>query len=66
MKVKKLTAFVIFCIATIILYVITDIIVQVVTGNALDPALTVGMFGFFGTELAASCVLKVFRIRKEE
>lgn len=66
MKVKKLTAFVIFCIATIILYVITDIIVQAVTGNALDPALTVGMFGFFGTELAASCVLKVFRIRKEE
>lgn len=66
MKVKKLTAFVIFCIATIILYVITDIVVQAVTGNALDPALTVGMFGFFGTELAASCVLKVFRIRKEE
>lgn len=65
MKVKKLTAFVIFCIATIILYVITDIVVQAVTGNALDPALTVGMFGFFGTELAASCVLKVFRIRKE-
>ena len=66
MKIKKLTAFVIFCIATIILYVITDIVVQVVTGNALDPALTVGMFGFFGTELAASCVLQVFRIRKEE
>ena len=66
MKIKKLTAFVIFCIATIILYVITDIVVQVATGNALDPALTVGMFGFFGTELAASCVLKVFRIRKEE
>lgn len=66
MKVKKLTAFVIFCIATIILYIITDIVVQVVTGNALDPALTVGIFGFFGTELAASCVLKVFRIRKEE
>lgn len=66
MKIKKLTAFVIFCIAMIILYVITAIVVQVVKGYALDTALTVGMFGFFGTELAASCVLKVFRIRKEE
>ena len=66
MRMKKLTAFVVFCIAMIVLYVITDIVVQIITGNALDPALTVGMFGFFGTELAASCVLKVFRIRKEE
>lgn len=66
MRMKKLTAFVVFCIAMIVLYVITDIAVQIITGNALDSALTVGMFGFFGTELAASCVLKVFRIRKEE
>ena len=62
---KSLTVFVAFCIAVIIAYTVTAIIVQCAIGVALDSALTVGVYGFFGTELCAACVIKVFKIRKE-
>lgn len=62
---KTLTKFVVFCIAVIILYIITAIMFQYTTGNPLPDSLTMGIFGFFGTELCVSGVLKVFKIKKE-
>lgn len=62
---KSLTAFVISCLMFVILYVIIAIVVQVVTGIALSDSLTVGVFGLFGTELAVSGFIKIFKIKKE-
>ena len=63
---KTLTKFVIFCIATIIIYIVTAIVIQVTIHEQLPDALTAGVFGFFGTELCVSGILKVFKIRRGE
>lgn len=55
---KSLTAFVVGCIVIILVYVITAIVLQT-QGVSLDTSLTVGMFGFFGTELAASAFIRI-------
>lgn len=55
---RSLTAFVIGCIVIILIYVIVAIILQA-HGIELNPSLTVGMFGFFGTELAASAFIRI-------
>ena len=62
---RSLTAFVIGCIVIILIYVITAIILQT-QGIDLNPALTVGMFGFFGTELAASAFIRISKNKSEE
>lgn len=62
---KSLTIFVISCLMFVVLYVIVAIIVQCVTKNALSDSLTMGVFGLFGTELAVSGFIKIFKIRKE-
>ena len=62
---KTLTVFVIVCLMFVILYIITAIIVQVVTGMPLPDSLTVSTLGLFGTELAVCGFLKIFKIRKE-
>ena len=61
---KTLTKFVIFCIAIIKVYVVTAIIFQYVTHEPLPDSITAGMFGFFGTELCVSGVLKIFKIKR--
>ena len=61
---KSLTAFVISCILFIILYVITAIVVKIYTGEQLSDSLTMGVFGLFGTELAVSGFIKIFKIKK--
>ena len=61
---KSLTAFVVSCILFVILYVITAIVVQIYTGKQLSDSLTMGVFGLFGTELAVSGFIKIFKIKK--
>lgn len=63
---KTLTAFVIGCIALVIIYVITAIAVQIYTGQQLSDSLTMGVFALFGTELAVSGFIKIFKIKKGE
>ena len=62
---KSLTAFVIACLMLVILYVITAIIVQVSTGQQLPDSLNQGVLLLFGSELAVSGFIKIFKIRKE-
>lgn len=61
---KSLTAFVVGCLLLVILYIITAVVVQVYTGIQLSDSLTVGVFGLFGTELAVSGFIKIFKIKK--
>ncbi len=65
MKVKSLTIAVLSCIILVILYTITAIIIQCKTGMPLDSSLTVGVYGLFGTELAVSGFIKIFKIKEE-
>lgn len=62
---KTLTIFVVFCIATILVYTVTAIVFQGMTGQMLPDSLTTGVYGFFGTELCVAGVLKIFKIKKE-
>ena len=62
---KSLTIAVISCIAFVVLYTIVAILIQCFTEKTLDPSLTMGVFGLFGTELAVSGFIKIFKIRKE-
>lgn len=62
---KTLTIFVVFCIATILVYTVTAIVFQGMTGQTLPDSLTMGVYGFFGTELCVAGVLKIFKIKKE-
>lgn len=62
---RSLTAFVIGCILIILAYVITAIILQT-QGIELSMALTAGVFGFFGTELAASAFIRISKNKSEE
>ena len=64
-KIKALTVAVISCISLVILYTITAIVIQYKTGIALDSSLTVGVFGLFGTELAVSGFIKIFKLKEE-
>ena len=63
---KSLTAFVIGCIAIIILYIIIAIILQAVMNVELSTALTAGVFGFFGTELAATAFIRISKNNSEK
>jgi len=63
---KSLSIAVCACVGFVVLYTITAIIIQCVTNNALDSSLTMGVFGLFGTELAVSGFIKIFKIQKEE
>jgi hypothetical protein len=46
--------------------VITAIAVQIHTGQQLSDSLTMGVFALFGTELAVSGFIKIFKIKKGE
>jgi hypothetical protein len=63
---KALTIAVISCIAFVVLYTVVAILIQIFTNKILDPSLTVGVFGLFGTELAVSGFIKIFKIKKGE
>lgn len=63
---KTLTACVIGSISLVILYVIVSIVVQITTGMQLSDSLTTGVFALFGTELAVSGFIKIFKIRQGE
>ena len=61
---KSLTAFVVGCLMFVVLYVITAILVQIYTGNQLPDSLNQGVLLLFGSELAMTGFIKIFKIKK--
>lgn len=61
---KSLTAFVIGCLMIVVLYVITAILVQIYTGIQLPDSLNQGVLLLFGSELAVTGFIKIFKIKK--
>ena len=48
----------------VVLYVITAIVVQIYTGNQLPDSLNQGVLLLFGSELAVTGFIKIFKITK--
>lgn len=63
---KSLTLFVIGCLLFVILYIVASIVIRCTMGIQLSDSLTTGVFGLFGTELAVSGFIKIFKIRQGE
>lgn len=62
-KLKKLTRFIVVCIAIILVFTVVELILATVTGITHDT-LTTCVFAFFGTELASCTLIKIFNILK--
>jgi len=56
---------VISCILFIVLYTIFQVFVSFKLGIELTPALTACVYAFFGTELAACALIRIFDSRKD-
>lgn len=63
-KIAKLTKFIVFSIAVVIVYTIAEFICTLKLGISHDT-LTTCVYAFFGTELASATLIKIFNIRKE-
>ena len=64
-QIKTLTVVVIICIMIVILYIITAIVLQCVLDKPLPDSLNQGVPLLFGSELAVSGFIKIFKITKE-
>jgi len=64
-QIKTLTVVVIICIMIVILYIITAIVLQCVLDKTLPDSLNQGVLLLFGSELAVSGFIKIFKITKE-
>lgn len=63
-KMKDLDKYVVFCFANIIIFTITDIIVQVTTGMELSSTLITCFYGVFGGELLMLAMIKKLKLKK--
>ena len=61
---SDLDKYLIFCFTVIILYTITGIIFQWITGIELSTALTVGVYGFFGGEITLLAMIKKHKLKE--
>lgn len=62
--IKDLTKYVIFSIAVVLIYTVTEFITSTITSVHHDT-LTVAVYGFFGGELVLTAMIKIFKIRRE-
>lgn len=72
-KVKKkeskfCTKIVIFCVAFIVFYTVVQTILSYKLSIELSPTLTTCVYAFFGTELAAAAMIRIFdkKFRSED
>lgn len=61
---RKADIYLIVSIILMIIYTITSITIQAITGYTNDT-LTTCFFTAFGTEIASCCIIKVFNIKHE-
>lgn len=59
-SIKFLKIIIIVCISFIILYTLMQLLLCYILNVELTPTLTTCVYSFFGTELAACAVIKVF------
>lgn len=62
---KRLTKYLIFSFAVIILYTIAEFVTSMTTGITHDT-LTTCLYAFFGTEVGACCLIRIVGTRGED
>ena len=64
-KLHTLDVYVIFSISALVIYTIISQVLVVVCGASLDT-LTTCFFAFFGGEITASCLIKIFKLKDKK
>lgn len=64
-KMRSLTKFVVFSLAMIILYTVTAIVYQWVSGQELSSTLTTCYFACFSGEVLSASLIKIFKLKEE-
>lgn len=64
-KMRSLTKFVVFSLVMIILYTITAIVYQWVSGKELSSTLTTCYFACFSGEVLSASLIKIFKLKEE-
>lgn len=64
-KMRSLTKFVVFSLVMIILYTITAIVYQWVSGQELSSTLTTCYFACFSGEVLSASLIKIFKLKEE-
>ncbi len=62
---KSLTKYVVFSIAVLIIYTITEQVLSTVTGMSHDT-LTTCFYSCFGGEILACALIKIFKLKEEK
>lgn len=63
--IKDLTKYVVFSIAIVLIYTIAEFITSIITG-VHHEVLSGCVYGFFGGEITLCCIMKIFKIRRNE
>lgn len=63
-KISNLTYYVVFCIAVLLIYTVTELLISGITGN-INDTLTTCFFAVFGGEILTCALLKIFKLKGE-
>lgn len=64
-QLPDLDKYLILCLSVVIIYTIVGIVFQWITGQELSPALTAGVYGFFGGEITLLAMIKRLKLRRD-
>lgn len=63
-KIPSLTFYVVFSIAVLLVYTITELLIASITGTPNDT-LTTCFFGVFGGEILTCALIKIFKLKED-
>lgn len=64
-KIPSLTKFVVFSLAMVIIYTITAIVYQWISGQEISSTLTTCYFACFAGEVLSASLIKIFKLKEE-
>ncbi|WP_130837177.1 hypothetical protein [Lachnoclostridium sp. Marseille-P6806] len=65
MKRHAMDIYVIFCLTVLLAYTVAALVIFCQTGGAETATLTTCVFGSFGGEILACCLIKIFKLKRE-
>lgn len=64
-KIPSLTKYVVFSLAMIIIYTVTAIVYQCITGQEMSSTLTTCFYACFAGEILSASLIKIFKLKEE-
>lgn len=65
-KINKLSAYVIFSIALLVIYTVVTMLVTILRPNYINDTLTTCFFATFGGEILSCALIKIFKLKEEK